>query len=117
MYGCVYNNFPLAVGESFFVGCIKRCRCANGNRIVCSDRCKKEKKERGENCVRVTDPEDPQCCHRWLCTEEDVEPISPREIAGKEIGEKQRNSKSFSRGERLSRKIIEKTQSNEERHA
>ena len=43
--GCVYNNFNLEVGESFFQGCQSKCTCIARGEIRCVNRCPSHFKE------------------------------------------------------------------------
>ena len=69
--GCVYNNFPIALGESFFQACSMRCKCIRPRLIRCMERCRPIdiELEGKEGCVVVQDPED-ECCHTVECLED-----------------------------------------------
>ncbi|KAL8616408.1 hypothetical protein ACOMHN_032262 [Nucella lapillus] len=63
---CLYNGVPYMTGESWEDGCDLMCVCEDGasNIYHCDQRCNTYKLP--ENCVLVTDPEDP-CCQVPSC--------------------------------------------------
>ncbi|XP_076111939.1 uncharacterized protein LOC143080127 isoform X2 [Mytilus galloprovincialis] len=64
---CVYNGIPYTQGQTFNVGCEKKCRCddASMGLINCDDRCPTYPALQ-DGCQLLTDPND-QCCQAPLC--------------------------------------------------
>ncbi len=79
--GCVYNNFLLALGESFLIACDRVCRCERPDLIQCQEKtCPQWQKQEqeGVGCRLVADPADP-CCQVRECPSQ-VEPRALRRI-------------------------------------
>ncbi len=67
--GCVYNNFLLALGESFLIACQRRCTCERPDFIACQVKTCPPVVPR-DRCQVETDPSDP-CCQVLVCQEEE----------------------------------------------
>ena len=86
--GCVYNNFLLALGESFLIACDRVCLCERPDLITCREKTcphlAKEEEMLGGSCRLEADPDDP-CCQIWICRDEAAQPRSLRRILVEEL--------------------------------
>ncbi|XP_076111945.1 uncharacterized protein LOC143080130 isoform X2 [Mytilus galloprovincialis] len=75
---CVYNGVPYTQGQTFNVGCEKKCICddASTGHINCNDRCPTYP-PLSDGCQLLTDPND-QCCQAPLCV--DTNPKTPFQV-------------------------------------